>query len=88
MTLLPGLSAARNPLAAAAASMEVIPGDYRIGGVLLSVAAFLGGVHTSHSNPYTRTKHPCCLGCVHVDTRTLGTLIVHTVLSTSVGGVP
>ena len=40
-----GLSASRNPQAAAASSaIEVIPGDYRIGGVLLSVAAFLGPV--------------------------------------------
>ena len=39
------LSASRNPQAAAASSaIEVIPGDYRIGGVLLSVAAFLGPV--------------------------------------------
>lgn len=34
----------RNPLVSAASGMTVIPGDYRIGGVLLSVAAFLGPV--------------------------------------------
>ena len=34
----------RNPLVFAASGMTVIPGDYRIGGVLLSVAAFLGPV--------------------------------------------
>lgn len=62
MTLLTGLSASRNPLAAAAAAVEVIPGDYRIGGVLLSVATFLGGV----TQVTTRTKHRCCLGCVDV----------------------
>lgn len=36
--------AGRNPLVAAASNMTVIPGDYRIGGVLLGVATFLGPV--------------------------------------------
>ena len=36
--------AGRNPLIAAASNMTVIPGDYRIGGVLLGVATFLGPV--------------------------------------------
>ena len=37
--------ASRSPLvAAASSSIDVIPGDYRIGGVLLGVAAFLGPV--------------------------------------------
>ena len=36
--------ASRNFIANATSSMQVIPGDYRIGGVLLSVATFLGPV--------------------------------------------
>ena len=36
--------ASRSPVAAASSSIDVIPGDYRIGGVLLGVAAFLGPV--------------------------------------------